>query len=743
MRHLPQFERKVLAWLLLVSFAANAASARTVTLRKSVNDVPGEVIIPQGTDTITVDWSVASAVVPAAEWNCFNGKESVYSYSPDFWSFELTDPQSGGSLVKQNGSSVPTAFSCTANPDVAPGGAVTNGSKRISVASLTGSGPLSLSLKSLVTPHTTTSTLIDYTGGGYYCPSGNPFALDVSVSWSTPSNAQFVFDLTERSSQATPEWNTPPTVRVLTHKYGTDDDYPSIWQIRDSDTTARPRFVLTGTLDPGGSNGPVDVWFRVIDPADTAQYAVANGIARDDDNRDPRDCNAASTSCGKGRLSSPDCANCSSVTGGDALQMKASGPLQLILETTDQYAGDNYQVLASFDPPGPDGKFPCEAAANNGEGCARSAKITAWKRVYLENESMFRKGAFLALDAPAGSQTIIVTDARPFKVGDMITLIHADPILTARSGTGTFYSERHAVAEVRPDTNEIALGSVTQREQLSRAYRSAELDTSNTSSGPPKPVTYLADGVGIISGDPDPSRDTSGQDFYYADPRHVVSIEFPDEQNPPLFTPAFVEYVLPPITTPYVPFVDRFGAEWHQWRNFAEKWYRNAKKSNYHHLIGATREYDSRDRKDSGARGETVSNDGSTFSLIYVRAGEGRRRANQLRFISEIVAHEIAHQWHTNPRRVRGGEHDLQPTFHIWDRASLCQMHTPYDCYDAKSGSTDICADFTDDNVGFHYEQTPTGVDSEYLWVRDRCEPIPRQYPIVSDPWWTGRQQCP
>jgi hypothetical protein len=55
------------------------------------------------------------------------------------------------------------------------------------------------------------------------------------------------------------------------------------------------------------------------------------------------------------------------------------------LEVTDQHAGDNYQIETSFE----------DFSQNPTPPSWMSGIITAWKRVYVENDKMYRKGGIL------------------------------------------------------------------------------------------------------------------------------------------------------------------------------------------------------------------------------------------------------------------------------------------------------------------------------------------------------------
>ena len=186
----------------------------------------------------------------------------------------------------------------------------------------------------------------------------------------------------------------PAHARVLTHNYG-DYPYPSALQTEDGAIRVNATVTLGGQPAAGKT-----IHFRIQDPADIAPYVIQAGDDELGDNFD-----------GPGSLNGTGQPSATAVSD-------ASGRVSITLRTTSFAAGDNYQIEASSKP-----DFPCALT------CPKSAVYTAWKRVYVEYNKMFRRGAFLARPVPAGAKEIPVADvdslpAPPFE----IRVLHASRV---------------------------------------------------------------------------------------------------------------------------------------------------------------------------------------------------------------------------------------------------------------------------------------------------------------------------
>lgn len=129
--------------------------------------------------------------------------------------------------------------------------------------------------------------------------------------------------------------------------------------------------------------------------------------------------------------------------GGDSYTVTsgANGYIETRMELgAAARAGDNYQITATA-------TLPDGTTVNGASGV-----ITAWKRIFVEKRQMFRSGAPLATDAPAGVRHIIVPDGAISSASDMfarndnIMLLHA-PLYGQPKSSGGFYQGSYRIAE--------------------------------------------------------------------------------------------------------------------------------------------------------------------------------------------------------------------------------------------------------------------------------------------------------
>ncbi len=137
---------------------------------------------------------------------------------------------------------------------------------------------------------------------------------------------------------------------------------------------------VTATVHPPRPG--VTIYFDVEDPPDTAPYIASP----------PPNDNAG----GAGSLSVASATT------------DVTGHATVVLTVTDQFAGDNYRVRARF--------------SSAGAVVAKTGIITAWKRVFVEQDKMFRQpGQYLTADVTAGgTSTIAVGDSSRFVSGDLV-----------------------------------------------------------------------------------------------------------------------------------------------------------------------------------------------------------------------------------------------------------------------------------------------------------------------------------
>lgn len=448
------------------------------------------------------------------------------------------------------------------------------------------------------------------------------------------------------------------TGRVLTHKYRSDDAYPSALQTQDGKVRVEGLVHdLAGTTGIGGRK----VYFRLIDPPDTADYVVSAGGAQIGDNAD-----------GPGALNGASTATDTS---------DSSGKVSVMLEITDHAAGDNYQVEASLYE-----DFSCSPAP-----CRTSIVYTAWKRVYVETDRMFRSGAYITADiapCPTAPCFVPLNNLRGIHRGDTLRLIHAPR--SSIVGPQPFYSEDVRVARLdhKNDRAEVT--------PYQRTYFGPDTD----SNGVLRP--FLADAAGIITG-------VDADDFFTSNKPSI----------PLLFEGTFVEYVfLDDDPVPYLPFEEQVMGSaliGEETRELARKWFFHFDRFNHQHLLGG------RTGSSSGLQGLTTARIGTNWSWIFVQTvtdASPRRGGGEALFNSEVTAHEIAHQWQVNSGTATGGHCN----WFRWSSTTLyCTMHGDYGVAGASCSGT--CPEFFDGQVGFHYQ---SATDSEFMTIRHRPDPIPQ-----------------
>lgn len=502
-----------------------------------------------------------------------------------------------------------------------------------------------------------TNTFTFNSVGGSAGNAGEPAELIFTTEPRT-----FAFDLAPSMSQ-----------RLLIHKRA-EDTYPSPWQV-ETGFSERPRFRFRGGVTAKTGSPEADVWLRVIDPADPSLYLPTRSA---NDNQDPSP---------KGVLMPRGCADASCrAPSGQPLQIHASpgGTVEVELEATDRYAGDDYYLEASFDA-----QFTCATAGPNGtDACARSGLVTAWKRIYVETDQMFTAGAMLreavipCVGTTCPSATIIkVDDAASVAHAKRLRMIHAPRF----DGVGpqTFYSEDVDVVKVNRRENTIEISNPT------KSYYGPDFINSIGQ------LSYLADAVGQISG---------SSDFFTVNTGNI------DE----LFLPAFIEHVwLTNDPVPFIPFfsnVTGSGQRNDMLDLLAQKWFQLRGDENVQHLIAGS--------ANGGTTLGITGTHGVNFAWVFddsiSKQVHNHNRAYT--FKGEITAHELAHEFRVNPS-VSGGGHCAEKQ---WDDSTKwCSMHGSYDDFGNCSG---VCAEFYDGKVAFHYRAG----DSEYLQVRRVADPFPQ-----------------
>lgn len=489
--------------------------------------------------------------------------------------------------------------------------------------------------------------------GGYAGNSGEPAELTFTTEPRT-----FAFDLSPAMSQ-----------RLLIHKR-TEDTYPSPWQV-ETGFSERPRFRFRGGVTATTGSPEADVWLRVVDPADPSLYLPTHSA---DDNQDPLP---------KGVLMPRGCSDASCrAPSGQPLKVHASpgGTVEVELEGTDRYAGDNYYLEASFDA-----QFTCATAGPNGaDTCARSGLVTAWKRDYVETDRMFRNGSLLTKSIPGGGTDpaiLTVASVAGFRAkkgknpGSSVMIVHAS------RGGQPYFEPGPGDPPLTVDSIDKKSLTVTLSRPLNHAYQADS-------------TPWLSDGIGIITG-------VDSNDYFTPNGSLVAS----------LYSGAFVDWVpVPPVAgecgcLPFYPnFTERFGNDRIQMSNL---WNDHLGDPNVFQLVGASRSVDE--------LGERLL--GNHAAFVYLVRIETFKFINRANLNATVAAHELTHAWDVNPGFVKDGHCD-QNEYN--DASRLCLMRPGADWQDIHG---DILPQFYDGHIEFHFKTTAAGV-SEYLDIRRHMEPI-------------------
>jgi hypothetical protein len=227
--------------------------------------------------------------------------------------------------------------------------------------------------------------------------------------------------------------------------------------------------------------------------------------------------------------------------------------------------------------------------------------------------------------------------------------------------------------------------------------------------------------VGIVTGD-------DRRDFWAANDAYVA----------PLFDTAFIEYASASARVTELPLVNQlrdFAQEHDESDKFVNRWFEGIGLQNYQHLMGV---FDTSACSDPGlpSRGVTRNRFGYGTSYVCVPPILGRLGTqSSVRLLGAVTAHEVAHQWHVDPRgqysrTANGSEHDN--LFRFNSSSLFCLMHVKYD-----DDQGNVLPEFQDGLAVFHYKSDASGVDSEYRWIRERCEPIPYRALVPGADWWT------
>jgi hypothetical protein len=459
--------------------------------------------------------------------------------------------------------------------------------------------------------------------------------------------------------------------KVLISKKGLGGDtYPSEFQ--EAVTPPKDKKILIKGLvtDSQGNAIPSrDVYLRVNDPPDSSPYISSPSS---DDNIDKTGANGGTLT---GCLTTNPCKVKSDSQG------KFQATLEVIsgLECTDKDhipcapSGDNYQVEGSFTS-----DFVCGPTC----GGTKTGVITAWKRIYVERDKMFRQGSLLKLDALANSNVVVV---RNFGAENTLPTCDNNPqgpscyqisIFDSKSPYEAPTSEKPYVGWVTNDVNGdfelhlVKADSTTYT--LSKSYYYSPYPAFGEDGINPRIIGNSA-GVGVI-----------GSGFY------ELSTNYDLVMN--AFKEAYVELKLSsPVAgaIPYVPptFFNETGQNATTYNlRFGRHWYNNCfyidqdwacADNNYFHLMGIKAE------PNPFILGRSYHNSLASLAYNFIASNEQDcpNEPEKDRCKQNTEAHEFAHQFAVNVcSGIQGGHCDQLAWCSTPLLQSYCGNSTTVDC---------------------------------------------------------------
>ena len=506
----------------------------------------------------------------------------------------------------------------------------------------------------------------------------------------------FTFDLDQ-----TLAFLDPDAAKLLLHEYRggrIPSKFQSVAPIPTPGGAQRPQMTITGAVG-GGAGRSGDIYFKLLDVPDAADYVRLNGDAHANDNKD-----AAAV------IMLPDGTSRTNVRGvlhtsWDATTQHAT----IILEGAEHDAGDNYQIEASFDS-----SFACESDPSN--PCAQSAVITTWKRIYLESHQMFRSGAFVAEAASAGATEVAVTDRSPFREGQQVTFLHG--ILIGATGAArSMWEESATIAsptstDKRPGIYRRGFRGpwiIRLTNKLNYAY-SAQVGS----------IPFTGDGIGV---------DAAG--FFRADTSLLQNFYADSFVDPVEVTPAMWKVPFADFST--VTRLD--SAELYFSNRYRDNQSGSGAAPNHMLIIAATQE--PLTSACATSLGDTRVGGGVNSTFLWQQrieqgsvsplGGPGPCAGKRLRIFNEnaalvapqVLAHETVHQWRANhgpaPYHNDSTGHCTADSYRV--PGDLCLMNRDYP---PPASSPQV----PNARIYLHYRDP--GPDSEYMWIRGRQEPIPQ-----------------
>jgi len=507
------------------------------------------------------------------------------------------------------------------------------------------------------------------------CNSVGTHALYIwAADPTTPTIGEFkqtTVDITVPPAPACPQFDLiSGGIKVLTHQYqdafGSTVPYPA-GQTADGETkiSLRPRAAPAGT----------DIYLKVIDPPDASTYGAPH---QSDDNVDV----SAGTLFGaKTRV----------------VTLPQAGTVDLILKTTLYASGDNYVVQASADPHlVTDPNFVCDPNA----GCRSTPVITAWKRMYVEMDDMYRNSQPITFRILVGDSVVYVND-RGFRRGDAVRLLHAPSATRSEPyDVDGFYTEDRTIVDVARNNNSNIAGAyaITLDAPLARAY---------FTEGP-----FLSTPMGDAIADLSRNAQRSADPLFHFSQQYYV----------PAFADAFVEVIRAGSSGVGVPFHDAMTPQ--NMAAVGNKWLAARLGTLPPSNFGLATAAATRAGLAPGqlSLGTTVG----SFSYIWRQNIDDATSGPRSRYpltsglnadivSGETLVHEMAHQWQVNPGYGDGHCNQTAYTNPSAFATMYCEMN-----------SAQNSGQYGDGIIRFHYTgNSPQTADSEYMDIRKTPEPKP------------------
>ncbi len=467
---------------LAVAAHAGAQITQTFPMYPDCEGLRGyDVFVPRGTPRVPFTWAGPTSVPFEDVRYHIEGYTDHWTYlTGASWSIQVKDA-GGGVLASQSGSTVINPYTWSCNywttigciPQGVIPGTVINGEQMLDVTALAAAADtvMRVETRNMVGRVKRVRTLKN--GETSEAESCNPYQINASGGVEVPA-------------VHLPRVASPENRMIMRLTDPEDKDrYSSYLQRKSTDAFpgvalgTRPQFLLNAYTTGLPANSRI--WFRVIDPPDSAAYTVSPAAG---DNRD--------STGGVLYMSDGRSAQLGTTIYADT---DGSGSATVALEGADQYAGDNYEVLASVYPPGGDGRLPCEAFGN----CATTDVITLWKRIYYEHIQMPAAGAFLR--EPVVGGTAPCSPAAPCEIHVWSTAVNgtdvmvpgADLLLIGTNGNATHPATAWRSESVTVDADSPTLGpAVRMQGPEDFLLRLTTRPANNYSGGPQQRALYDA-----------------------------------------------------------------------------------------------------------------------------------------------------------------------------------------------------------------------------------------------------------